>query len=1291
MKEKFLRKIMAGATALCVLLGGTPGCIAEADAPAATSEGAETQADAQREAPEKEESTVAPTQAPTAAPTEAPTAEPTIAPTEAPTDAPTEEPTDVPTAEPTVAPTEAPAKAPTAKPTEIFVAGYAEVASKSKFYWENDEERTLDGLAVVFAFEYDEEKDRVHVFFNEDAQIQDAWVDASQLRLLDEKELQEYFEGDFEEALEWKELVLWPLTFKPEKTPAPERAQVSDAAADSAAEAVAGSADEGAPASSEDETADAPATGAEDSSADGAQSPSGSDSDDDARDPSASEAVDAAAEGAQSAAPSGNSEIAEGSVADAASVDGNGASASLMEIAVDVPLGSGTTKQAEAAMPVIEMDYMRECICVAAPMEAGTLRFLNAETGETVYEQEVAEACEIELTQLNGAPGSTEVKLSVEFAVEGKASATAELCIPARPEYVAETEMPQVEAGYTTAKITGGEGSVYALSLPDETEPGLFAVDGTVSGLTGGTSYAVWARNPAAEECFASVWMKLEGVVCETRVQTDATASFVGETIVSELRVEWQPSMPPFDPANGIFFQSEGASIDEAVAGNFSAQWRNELGEALETAPVDAGTYTLELTLTGEADRYALQETCLTYIIDPVDLSTVGTDRFQLFAGSRCVYNGEEQLPTGLRVELDGQELPTDSYSFARNGSANITNAGEACALIVGANANVTGQRAFAYRIEPRAVTVIPEQPLDFVYNGSVALSLTREGWALEGAVEGDVLTLDLTGAAATLDSADAGEGRAVRFEGVALAGADAANYVIGQIAECTVRVLPRAATIIAGSFEKTAGDADPSFTASTEGVLEGETLSYTFSRDKGENVGSYVIRVVPGQNPNYRVTTQNGQLTIRAKSINAETVTVSTIPRQIYTGSEIKPKPVIRDGSAILKENVDYKLEYHGNLNEGVATIDITGMGKYTGTRTVSFTIYMLSSYGGSGINNYGVEGELSGFEGLFGGTTASGADWESGTYSFLPQYRLLNNPLYDEYLGTGAGLEELNIVQNEIGEAQEYALVPIYTDVDPYAAPDAQTQDAAGTLLINAGTDESGEAGNRVFCFSGLQLARLYAERGITTLLLRNCETTLSLDVYEMISGDAARLVKMMGTGEANGDTALDMLDFDAMEEKALTTDELSSMCYELRTEVVELENGEPGYDLGVYISLNDTVLEVSGMLPSLAVGANVEGLFEEDEEDIFLEQYSNARMDENGEPEALEGEMAFWPEFLPDEQDDTATCYIATPGQAEEEPLIDVREEKDVQLDLYRCRTLVSPCAGPGLYLLLDNQAE
>ncbi len=55
------------------------------------------------------------------------------------------------------------------------------------------------------------------------------------------------------------------------------------------------------------------------------------------------------------------------------------------------------------------------------------------------------------------------------------------------------------------------------------------------------------------------------------------------------------------------------------------------------------------------------------------------------------------------------------------------------------------------------------------------------------------------------------------------------------------------------------------------------------------------------------------------------------------YTGEEIRPEVTIKD----LDEDLDYTVEYKDNINAGIASVIITGIGDYKGTVTKTFIIY--------------------------------------------------------------------------------------------------------------------------------------------------------------------------------------------------------------------------------------------------------------------------------------------------------------------------------------------------------------
>ncbi len=66
----------------------------------------------------------------------------------------------------------------------------------------------------------------------------------------------------------------------------------------------------------------------------------------------------------------------------------------------------------------------------------------------------------------------------------------------------------------------------------------------------------------------------------------------------------------------------------------------------------------------------------------------------------------------------------------------------------------------------------------------------------------------------------------------------------------------------------------------------------------------------------------------------------VSVIPDYGCTGSAITPEPTVILAGKTLKKDVDYTLGYNGNIKAGTASVIISGIGRFTGSKTVNFNI---------------------------------------------------------------------------------------------------------------------------------------------------------------------------------------------------------------------------------------------------------------------------------------------------------------------------------------------------------------
>jgi hypothetical protein len=63
-------------------------------------------------------------------------------------------------------------------------------------------------------------------------------------------------------------------------------------------------------------------------------------------------------------------------------------------------------------------------------------------------------------------------------------------------------------------------------------------------------------------------------------------------------------------------------------------------------------------------------------------------------------------------------------------------------------------------------------------------------------------------------------------------------------------------------------------------------------------------------------------------------------IKDKAYTGKSVKPDSALTYKKATLKKGTDYTVSYKNNTKIGKATVTITGKGKYTGTKTITFNI---------------------------------------------------------------------------------------------------------------------------------------------------------------------------------------------------------------------------------------------------------------------------------------------------------------------------------------------------------------
>lgn len=115
------------------------------------------------------------------------------------------------------------------------------------------------------------------------------------------------------------------------------------------------------------------------------------------------------------------------------------------------------------------------------------------------------------------------------------------------------------------------------------------------------------------------------------------------------------------------------------------------------------------------------------------------------------------------------------------------------------------------------------------------------------------------------------------------------------------------------------------------------ENTDYTVTYTNNINIGTAVVTVT-GIGKYLNTGSKSAYFQIKAPSVANATVT--SIADQSYTGYAITPALTIYLNNILLREGTDYRLTYSNNINMGIATVTITGIGAYSGTKTVTFRI---------------------------------------------------------------------------------------------------------------------------------------------------------------------------------------------------------------------------------------------------------------------------------------------------------------------------------------------------------------
>ena len=291
-------------------------------------------------------------------------------------------------------------------------------------------------------------------------------------------------------------------------------------------------------------------------------------------------------------------------------------------------------------------------------------------------------------------------------------------------------------------------------------------------------------------------------------------------------------------------------------------------------------------------------------------------------------YNGKEKKPK-ISVTLDGVPLKvgkdyTLSYVNCKNASLS-----ESAQVIASGKGEYAGSLSISFTIRPLSLdsgSVTVSRIRDVVYNGkSQEPSLTVKYGKT-------VLKKDVDYTVSYYWNVDAGTASVtIRGKG---------NYE-GSV-YTNFRITPKKLTAKIAAIPDvnyTPEGAAPALTLTDRDKILQEGRDYTVSYTGNREVGT-ATAVVTGCG-NYSGTLKK---TFRIKPMDLSGVNINNIASESYTGSAVRPEPVVyvntASGRVYLKENVDYVYAYENNVEPGTATVTITGCGNYTGSRKKTFRI---------------------------------------------------------------------------------------------------------------------------------------------------------------------------------------------------------------------------------------------------------------------------------------------------------------------------------------------------------------
>jgi len=322
---------------------------------------------------------------------------------------------------------------------------------------------------------------------------------------------------------------------------------------------------------------------------------------------------------------------------------------------------------------------------------------------------------------------------------------------------------------------------------------------------------------------------------------------------------------------------------------------------------------TATITITGKGNYSGTKEVTFSITARDISLATIGEI-------SNYTYDGTEHEPTATVKDGSVTLSATNDFDFSYS---NNVNAGTATLTITG-KGNYAGTKSKSFTITARGISAatvaeIASQP----YTGSA-----KEPKPTVTDLS-NTLVLDVDYTLSYTNNINAGTATVTITGKGNYTGTKSKNFTINTRAISTATVEEIAAKTYTGSA------ITPLPTVSDLSKTLAKDTDYTLKYSNNTSVGTATVTIT-GKG-NYSGTKE---VTFSITQRNISNATVAEIEIYYYDGAEKTPEPSVKDGSTTLVEGTDFEYGYRNNVNVGTATLVITGLGNYGGTKEVAFTI---------------------------------------------------------------------------------------------------------------------------------------------------------------------------------------------------------------------------------------------------------------------------------------------------------------------------------------------------------------